>query len=264
MFGAVAQLVERIHGMDEVRGSTPLGSTVYTSNAIARCAVITVGLLACAARPPVDVSAAAPTPTYSEVARIYVHNAYDDFCLGVLVQSRLVLTAAHCAAFNPPEQGSAERGTWTVEFPALHARLRVKTARLLDPRMQARTREDYFFHPEIVDAALLLLEEDVPTPPASVGEPELGILGTVVRRVEPRTDAQLVLTPDVRVLSSTLTTFVSSRVTGPGDSGGPFFRAGTHELLGVEARFNDSSDTWTRLTPAMRTWVVAVGKGITY
>lgn len=26
-FGALAQLVERLHGMQEVRGSTPLGST---------------------------------------------------------------------------------------------------------------------------------------------------------------------------------------------------------------------------------------------
>ena len=28
--GALAQLVERLHGMQEVRGSTPLGSTMFS------------------------------------------------------------------------------------------------------------------------------------------------------------------------------------------------------------------------------------------
>ena len=32
--GAIAQLVERLHGMQEVRGSTPLGSTILPPSSI--------------------------------------------------------------------------------------------------------------------------------------------------------------------------------------------------------------------------------------
>ncbi len=37
LHGALAQLGERLHGMQEVRGSTPLGSTIFilTSNSLA-------------------------------------------------------------------------------------------------------------------------------------------------------------------------------------------------------------------------------------
>jgi Trypsin len=51
-----------------------------------------------------------PATIYPEAVTVRVNNSFADFCTGVIVAPRVVLTAAHCMVFNP-------NSTWTIVAP---------------------------------------------------------------------------------------------------------------------------------------------------
>lgn len=193
--------------------------------------------------------------TYAEVVHIDVHNVERDFCLGVLIAPYTVLTAAHCVAFNPQNASDASRGTWTVTLR--DRSIAARSFALFDPRMQVCTRETYFARPDIVDVAVLFL--DAPTvSPASLAVAHVGQRGVLRQRVAPRANAALYTREASPIVARTAQHFQTARLTGPGDSGTPFFLLGTHQVLGIETRFDEASDTWTTLDGAVATWLEQV------
>jgi V8-like Glu-specific endopeptidase len=69
--------------------------------------------------------------SYPEAVLIQVNNAGGDFCSGVIVAPKVVLTAAHCVVFNP--KGSGSRGTWTVSAPFASGGAQTRTASRGEP-----------------------------------------------------------------------------------------------------------------------------------
>jgi hypothetical protein len=204
------------------------------------------------------VGAQRDASAYTEAVQVRVNNAANDFCTGVLVAPKVLLTAAHCVAFNPG-------GTWTITAPFAAGGPQTRTATSAEPMeaaFYALTRTTYDAHPELHDLGLVYLD----TPFTGVGFADLSrtrypLSGTTpsvsaVGRKTVSATAPLVLSGAV-TLSATSASDGSpfdnktTRITDGGDSGGPLFFEGTHTLVGTETRFSGSTDFWLRLDGAV-------------
>ena len=212
-----------------------------------------------------------PATEYSEAVRIKVNNSFNDFCSGVIVAPGVVLTAAHCIAFNPP--GPGIRGTWTItaQFALGGAQAHNVSVNAFDTFEANFTtlsggRSNYDSHPELHDLGLLYVD----TPFTGVVYPDLSAtkypvgptqVSAVGRQFVGET-AGLVLSKAVPLsLSSDAYTNdnVTPVITTGGDSGGPLFIDGTHTLVGTETRFSGQApsdiDYWARLDTVVYNWI---------
>jgi hypothetical protein len=199
---------------------------------------------------------------YSEAVAVQVNNAAGDFCSGVLVAPRVVLTAAHCVAFNPDTDGAGARGTWTVRVPFASTGVQSITASSgepLDPLFYSFSVSNYDSKSSpIRDLGLIYLDTAVtgvtfPTL-SNTRYPTGANTVSAVGRSTVDPNAGLVLSAPV-ALSATVAADgypndnKTIRITDGGDSGGPLFLEGTHTLVGTETRFDPTGnkDFWVRL-----------------
>lgn len=203
---------------------------------------------------------------YPEAVLVQVNNASADFCSGVMVAPSVVLTAAHCVVFNP--KGAGALGTWTVKAPFAPGGAQTRTASRGEPMeaaFYALTYANYTSTTTLHDLAVLYL--DVPftgiTPPtlSSASTPA----GTTVRalgRQAVAASTNIVASAAIPLQYTTaadgfVLDYKTTRVTDGGDSGGPLFVNGTHNLVGTETRFDPGKnlDYWSRIEGAVYTWV---------
>jgi secreted trypsin-like serine protease len=208
---------------------------------------------------PVSETREDSAAAYPEVALVLVHNRESDFCLGVLLSPQSLLTAAHCVAFNPKENARAESGTWSVVFPALQQTFTARSFELIDSQFMSLSRETYFARTDVRDLALLTLNRPV----RGVSFPTIAQRSANMRAFAIQRRASVPLTDLFHsapvALEESVDTLVleTARLTIPGDSGGPLFVHGTHALLGIEARFTDTRDVWSRIDDATQQWLKA-------
>jgi len=71
---------------------------------------------------------------YTEAVQVSVHNNANDFCTGVVIAPRVVLTASHCVSFNPDDDGAVR----TEHGPSPHL-LQQVARRRARPHQRSRT-----------------------------------------------------------------------------------------------------------------------------
>ena len=209
-----------------------------------RTALLTTAILlataACGSRDKAGVREGAivggtDNSVYPEAAVIDMANAGGRaYCAGTLIAPRVILTAAHCI------EGYS---SWTIEVPAAAGGAREQmTSESLLWDWGERACGDH-----CLDVGLLFL----PSPVTIERYPELatqavaaGTKAVAVGRID---DGQY-LASATRVSRPTILQVDGERYASSGlflekgDSGGPLFRAGTHELIGVSSAISRAQD----------------------
>jgi hypothetical protein len=213
-----------------------------------------------------NAAAQRPGITYPEAVVIEPNDAYAATCTGVLVAPSVVLTAAHCVAFVASQ-------SWQVTAPYATGGVERRTAREgepMDAAFKNLSRADYI-HYDLRDVGALYLERPFahvlaakldPAPLLVTKEAPPIYVASVGLAAEGREEGPAlspVTTLEAATGARAALAYATARVTADGESGGPLFVEGTHQLVAVHARAlggpGDASDLWSRLDGDVYTWL---------
>jgi V8-like Glu-specific endopeptidase len=203
--------------------------------------------------------------SYAEAVVIEPNDAYAETCTGVVIAPRVVLTAAHCVVFVAAR-------SWRVTAPFATGGPETHTARDGEP-MDAAFRNvssaDYALH-ALRDVGVLYV--DVPfanlklptlaprTYAVDKGSPPIYV-AAVGRAVGGGAGVALTSPALLNAASGagdwSSIEYETIRLTAAGESGGPLFSEGTHQLVAVHAHVGASgkTDAWARLDGDVYTWI---------